>query len=120
MATVAVEQPRADAVVVMLVDTPGVGADVVRRLIAGSVGEPDQESPSTTRRALGRASYAGSIGHPVLIGRDHWSAVIASAQGDRGARDYLSAHDVTIVECGDIGSGNDIDTREAFVAWLGE
>jgi hypothetical protein len=35
--------------------------------------------------------------------------VIASALGDVGARDYLRAHDVTDVPCGDIAIGTDVD-----------
>ena len=42
--------------------------------------------------SLRRATYAGKPGHPVVLGRDHWSGVIESAAGDRGARDYLVAH----------------------------
>ena len=67
-----------------LVDLPDVGADVVERLLARPV----------TATTLARASYDGTPGHPVLIGRDHWAGVIASAQGDRGARDYLAANTV--------------------------
>ena len=38
---------------------------------------------------LARATYDGTPGHPVLIGRDHWAGVIESATGDQGARAYL-------------------------------
>jgi CTP:molybdopterin cytidylyltransferase MocA len=38
--------------------------------------------------------------------------VIATASGDAGARGYLVQHGVTLVECSDIGSGEDIDTPE--------
>jgi CTP:molybdopterin cytidylyltransferase MocA len=40
--------------------------------------------------------------------------VLASAEGDAGARPYLRAHPglVTLVECGDIGSPDDVDTPE--------
>jgi CTP:molybdopterin cytidylyltransferase MocA len=93
--------PEAVGLLVMLVDTPDVGPDVVRRL-AGHV----------TPVVLARAAYHGEPGHPVLIGREHWSGVVAQAVGDRGARDYLAAHDVHLVECADIGSGLDIDTPD--------
>ena len=46
----------------------------------------------------------------MLLGRDHWEGVCASAAGDRGARDYLAAHDVTMVECGDLATGRDVDS----------
>ena len=87
------------AVVVMLVDLPDVGPAVVHRLMAAGAG------PS----ALGRAVYAGRPGHPVLLGRDHWPGVLASASGDRGARSYLAAHRVAAVECGDLATGTDVD-----------
>jgi nicotine blue oxidoreductase len=58
---------------------------------------------------LARAAYDGEPGHPVLLGRDHWPGVVASAAGDRGARDYLAAREVTLVECGDLATGHDRD-----------
>ena len=48
-------------------------------------------------------------GHPVLLGRDHWAGVAATATGDAGARDYLRGRDVTLVECGDLATGRDVD-----------
>jgi len=90
-----------DAALVSLVDLPDVGADVVARLVAASAGPGD----------LVRASYDGSPGHPVLIGRDHWAGVLATATGDRGARDYLAARDVALVECWDLATGADRDLR---------
>lgn len=89
------------AAVVMLVDTPGVGSEVVARLVA-------RGSPSV----LARAAYDGRPGHPVLLGRDHWGPVREQAHGDEGARGYLRAHDVELVECSDIGSGGDVDTPD--------
>lgn len=88
------------AAVVHLVDLPDVGAEVVRRLVA--LAAPD---------AVARAAYRGQPGHPVLLGRDHWAAVAASATGDRGARDWLAGRpDLVLVECGDLAGGADIDT----------
>ena len=95
-------EPPIDAVLVMLVDLPGVGSDVVTRVLraAGS----DQ-----VRSVLLRAAYDGRPGHPVFLGRDHWEGVTAAAIGDRGAREYLSGRPVRLVECADIGSGIDVD-----------
>lgn len=90
----------AEAVVVSLVDLPDVGSDVVRRLL----------DPSPGRATLRRASYDGRIGHPVVIGRDHWTGVAEETSGDRGARGYLATHDVEVVECGDLASGHDVDS----------
>ncbi|MDQ4052870.1 MAG: nucleotidyltransferase family protein [Actinomycetota bacterium] len=90
----------ADAVVLSLVDLPDVTAEVVSRVVAGGAG----------RTTLSRAAYGGRPGHPVVIGRDHWAGVVASATGDQGARPYLAAHDVALVECGDLATGQDRDT----------
>lgn len=101
------EGPRdADAVVMMLVDTPDIGPEVVRRLVA-----------EVATGSLRRATYAGRPGHPVVLGRDHWAGVIESAGGDRGARDYLAANAVVEVECGDLTTGRDIDTPAALEQW---
>ena len=90
-----------ESALVSLVDLPDVGADVVARLAATATGTGD----------LARAAYDGVPGHPVLIGRDHWAGVIGSATVDRGARDYLAAHEVALVECGDLATGADVDHR---------
>ncbi len=90
------------AVVVALVDQPGIGPEAVRRLIASGV----------SATALAAAAYRGTRGHPVLFGAAHWPAVIASARGDQGARAFLRAHEtsITLVECADIAAADDIDT----------
>ncbi len=94
--------PAPEAVVVALVDQPGIGPEAVARLLSGGVG----------RSRLAAAGYGGRRGHPVLFGAAHWAGVIASAAGDHGARGYLTEHqdDLTLVECGDIASPADIDT----------
>jgi nicotine blue oxidoreductase len=99
----ALAESRADAVVVLLVDTPGIGAAAVRRL-AGYAG-PD---------ALAVATYSGRRGHPVLLGRQHWAEVARLAEGDAGARAFLEAHAqvVTQVPCEDIADGVDVDVPE--------
>ena len=95
----ALDPTGATAALVMLVDTPGVTVAAVRRLaaLAGT-------------GVLARASYHGTPGHPVLLGRDHWAGVAAAATGDEGARPYLAGHDVTAVACEDVADGTDIDT----------
>lgn len=91
-----------DAVVVSLVDQPGIGAGAVARVVAAC------DSPA----ALVSAAYDGERGHPVLFGSRHWDAVAKSASGDRGARDYLQEHEkeIVLVECGDVAEPYDIDT----------
>jgi len=85
--------------VVSLVDLPDVGPAVVRRLLAAGV-DPG---------LLARAAYDGEPGHPVLLGREHWPAIVEQAAGDSGARDYLAERPVTLVECGDLATGRDQD-----------
>lgn len=97
----ALEQTPYDAALVSLVDLPDVDAAVVARLVASATGPDD----------LARAAYDGVPGHPVLLGRHHWKGVVATATGDRGARDHLAAHDVALVECGDLATGVDVDRR---------
>jgi CTP:molybdopterin cytidylyltransferase MocA len=89
-----------DAVIVMLVDTPGVGAAAVRRLAAYA------ESA-----AVAVATYGDRRGHPVLLGRDHWVEVGRLAVGDSGARPFLAAHPelVRLVPCEDVADGEDVD-----------
>ena len=81
----------AGAAVIALADQPLVGPEAVRRLIT---------------------AYHGQPRNPVLIAREHWQAVLALATGDTGARPFLRAHPelVTLVECGDTGSPDDVDT----------
>ena len=90
------------AAVVALADQPLVGAESVRRLIAAF----------RAGAGVAVAAYAGRPRNPVLLARAHWPEAIALAAGDVGARPFLRAHPelVTLVECGDTGSPDDIDT----------
>jgi CTP:molybdopterin cytidylyltransferase MocA len=90
------------AVVVALADQPLVGAEAVGRLIAAYQAGAD----------VAVAAYGGKPRNPVLLAREHWPEVIATATGDQGARAFLRARPelVTLVECGDTGRPDDIDT----------
>ena len=92
-----------DAVLVLLVDTPGVTAEAVRRVAAKSA-----------RDSLATATYGTRRGHPVLLGRDHWSGVALLATADVGARAYLSARSASVqtVPCEDIADDTDMDVPE--------
>jgi CTP:molybdopterin cytidylyltransferase MocA len=91
----------ADAALILLVDTPWLGPGSVRRLLAAH--------RSGARLAV--ATYDGERGHPVLLGRDHWAGVAASAQGDNGARAYLASRpdEVIEVDCTGTGVPTDVD-----------
>jgi len=90
------------AVVVALADQPLVGAQAVARLIAAY----------RDGASVAVAAYDGQPRNPVLLAREHWSEVAATATGDQGARTFLRTHPdlVTLVECGDTGRPDDIDT----------
>jgi CTP:molybdopterin cytidylyltransferase MocA len=90
------------AVVVALADQPLIGTDAVARLIAAY----------RDGAGVAVACYDGLPRNPVLLAREHWPEVIAAATGDQGARAFLRARPelVTLVECGDTGSPDDIDT----------
>ncbi|BCI52077.1 molybdopterin-guanine dinucleotide biosynthesis protein MobA [Mycolicibacterium litorale] len=91
----------ADAAVLHTVDTPDVGADVVRRVLAAA---------RSAAGGVARAVYGGRPGHPVVVARRHWPALLASLHGDDGARPFLrDRDDVVTVECGDLATGADVD-----------
>ena len=92
--------PDADAAMVHLVDLPDVGVHVLVRVASHA-------APAV----LARARYDGRPGHPVLLGREHWPGVAAAARGDAGARGYLAERDVLAVDCGDLATGADVDSR---------
>ncbi|HYZ66275.1 MAG TPA: NTP transferase domain-containing protein [Mycobacterium sp.] len=92
----------ADYLVVHAVDTPDVGADVVRRVLA---------VVRSSASGLARARYRDRPGHPVVIARRHWPELLETLRGDEGARLFLSGRsDVVAVDCADLASGKDIDT----------
>jgi len=91
----------ATAALVTLVDLPDVRAEVYARVLAEA---------GSAAVSCARASYLGKPGHPVVLGRDHWVGVAATAIGDKGARDYFVAHPPTLIECGDLASGVDADS----------
>ena len=104
-AAAALDPPPA-AALIHLVDLPDVGPGVIARLLR-------EAGP----RALARAAYAGAAGHPVLLGREHWPALLRALRGDRGAGPWLRAQDgVALIECEDLATGADADTPDALRA----
>jgi nicotine blue oxidoreductase len=82
-----------DAAVVVLADGPNLAPEAVERV----VGE--------WRRSGGivAACYDGGRGHPLVLGRAHWTDV-----PDEGLRDSR----VTLVPCDELGAPGDVDTEE--------
>jgi nicotine blue oxidoreductase len=102
------------AVLVAVVDQPGLTAAVVRRLINcwRSGGAP-----------VAVAGYAGRPRNPVLFDATLLSEVAEAVTGDEGARGWLAERratdpaSVVIVECGDVGDPTDVDTPDDLARW---
>ncbi len=98
----------AAAAVVLPVDQPVVGPELVTRLVdrwrAGAVAV--------------RAAFGGEGRTPVVLDRSLWPEVLAGAVGDAGARHVLAAHGdlVALVACDDVGAACDVDTPERLRA----
>src|SRR6195952_5058622 len=87
-----------DAALILLVDMPGMTPAALARLAAAA-------SPTV----LAVATYAGIRGHPVLMGREHWAGIIATATGDEGARGYLATHEPVEMDCTGLADPTDLD-----------
>lgn len=85
--------PAAERVLIALGDGPGLQPAAIRRLLGSEPGA--------------RACYHGVPGHPVLLGLEQL-AQLDELRGDVGARELLVG--AAMVECGDLGSGVDVDT----------
>jgi CTP:molybdopterin cytidylyltransferase MocA len=95
---------RGERAVVLLVDTPGVGAAAVRRLLAA-------DAP------VAIATYGGRRGHPVAFAASTWDEVGRLAAGDQGARAFLRARPDLVTEVPCEGEPADIDTPADLAAW---
>lgn len=103
-----------DAALIHLVDLPDVGAAVMRRVL-----HTGRSAAGGLASALVRATYGPLPGHPVLIGREHFAGVLASLEGDAGARSYLQEHPHAQVDVSDLATGRDIDTPEQRLRFEG-
>jgi nicotine blue oxidoreductase len=99
--------PPPAAVLVSVVDQPGMTAAVAARLIS---------TWRNTRATVVQATYDGRPRNPVLFDGSVLDELAAAVDGDEGARSWLaerrrSAPDsVVAVECSDIGAPDDVDT----------
>lgn len=102
--------PDGHAVLVALVDQPGVDRRTAARLLAAYA--PGRVAAAAYRQG-GRLRRA----HPVLFSAGPARAAAALATGDAGARAWLGAHPelVDLVDCSDLGDGRDIDTAADLV-----
>jgi CTP:molybdopterin cytidylyltransferase MocA len=102
------------AAVLLLVDTPWIGAEAVRRLIEAAEQGVADDSGGTGEVLAVQAAYDGVPAHPVLLARQVWPDAVAAASGDQGARVWLRGHpdDVVLVECADTGHPRDVDVPD--------
>ena len=90
-----------DAVCIGLADQPRVGSEAYLRLAAAHA--------EGARLAV--ATYGGERGNPVLLARSLWPEA-RELEGDVGARQLMTRHEVLEVPCDDTGSAVDVDTPE--------
>lgn len=97
--------PPATAVAVLLGDMPWIQADTLRQL---------REMADANRIAL--PEFEGQRGHPVIIGRRFWPALL-ELEGDQGAKGVIGAHRdcMDVLQCTDLGILRDADTPAALV-----
>jgi CTP:molybdopterin cytidylyltransferase MocA len=100
--------PRAefDGVVIGLADQPLVGPAAYQR-VAAAAAEPSVD--------LAVATYSGTRGNPVYVGRRMWSEALALT-GDEGARVLIRRHGAAEVPCDGTGDPTDIDTPRDLAA----
>jgi CTP:molybdopterin cytidylyltransferase MocA len=89
-----------DAIAVLLADQPGIGADVVARVVARW--QPDR---------IAMARSAQWRGHPVVMAPRLWTEALAAAGADEGARAFLEARP-------DLVDAIDVDADPALLADL--
>ena len=96
--------PDIDAVLLVLADQPGLGPDLLRKLVDryGATGAP-----------IVAPFYQGQRGNPVLFDRALF-AELEGVEGDRGGRAVITRHEADLVgvEVDDVLS--DIDTPEDY------
>lgn len=111
--------PREHAVLVALVDQPGMGRDLVRRLLDARA----ESSPGVVSAAYARPDGSRRRGHPLVMDpdvvRQVAESMAGSMPGDSGAREWLSGHPerIRLVDCDDLDDGSDIDTPEDLARW---
>lgn len=103
---VAAANPDADALAVLLVDTPGVGASAVRSVIDGWV--PGRVAVAT---------YGGRRGHPTVMSAAMWRDALDLAGPDEGARAFLARNPDLVDEVPADGDPSDLDTPADLARW---
>lgn len=97
-----------EALAVLLVDTPGIGADAVRAVV--SRWRPGRVCVGT---------YDGRRAHPTVMAPPLWQEALAQAGPDEGARRFLQAHPELVDEVAVPGDPADLDTPADLRRWSG-
>jgi molybdenum cofactor cytidylyltransferase len=107
-AALGVVDPRADVLVLLLGDQPGVRADTVAALLAGRGDAP-----------LAACAYDDGRGHPLAFGRSMFGA-LAALHGDKGVWRLLDRHGEEVVDVPIAGRvPRDVDTDADYAAVVG-
>jgi CTP:molybdopterin cytidylyltransferase MocA len=96
----------ADAVAVLLVDSPGIGAEAIRTVAA-----------AWTPGRIALARYVDRRGHPIVMAPDLWREAIELAAPDEGARALLIRRSDLIDEVDVLGDPSDLDTPDDLARW---
>lgn len=100
--------PSAAAALILLVDQPELPADAVRRVL---------ERYRETGGPVVRAAYRGTPGHPVVLDRSIWPAVLGATDTDRGAGPAIARHPEWVVSADlDLPPPAEIDTPADYRA----
>ena len=97
----ALKRFECERIVVALGDMPFVQSSTIAKLIGYS----------KITRAVVAPRYQGKRGNPVVFNSDHFEA-LSRLSGDKGAAQYMTKIDVSLVDVDDPGILKDIDTPE--------
>lgn len=96
----------ADALAVVLVDTPGIGTAAVRATLEGW--RPGR---------IAVARYGDRRSHPVVMAPALWAQAVALAEPDGGARALLAQRPDLVDEVDVPGDPTDVDTADDLARW---
>jgi CTP:molybdopterin cytidylyltransferase MocA len=95
-----------EALAVLLVDTPGIGGDAVRAVVAAW--RPGR---------IAVARYGLRRGHPTVMSPRLWHEALSGAGADEGARALLAERPDLVDEVDVSGDAVDLDTPADLAAW---
>jgi len=95
-----------DALAVLLVDTPGIGAGAARAVLAAW--QPGR---------IAVARYGTRRGHPIVMSPQLWRTALDHAGTDEGARALLGARPELVDEIIVTGDATDLDTPDDLAQW---